>query len=144
MSAPTLWEEGHWSGDRVTRLSVVACAVAVGLDLLVGSRITWVFDVLFVITCVGAALLVRHRDFFRVAVLPPLLLLAIALVLSGFDRTSVATAKDGYAQGVVSALADHSAALMIGYTLALAVLGVRHRVLTRLEGHSNRLASPAP
>lgn len=150
MSAPTLWEEGRWSGDRVTRLSVLICVLAVAADLATTGRLGWIFDVTFVIACAGAALAVRPHDFFRVGVLPPLLLLGITIALSLFDRPAVATAKDGFAQGVVSGLATHSGALMAGYALALVVLAIRNRVISRSvrhhthSTHSNRAASPVP
>lgn len=143
MSAPTLWEEGRWSGARVTRLAVLLCTVAVGVDLLIGHRLGWIFGIGFVLICIGAALAVHPRDFYRVAVLPPVLLLGVAIVLSAVDRTAVATRRDAYVQAVVDALAHHAAALMVGYALALAILVIRHQVIERRR-YSNRLASPAP
>ena len=150
MSAPTLWEEGRWSGDRVTRLSVLVCVLALTVDLTTTGELGWTFDVAFVLACAGAALAVRPRDFFRVGVLPPLLLLGATIALSLFDRPAIATAKDGFAQGVVSGLATHSGALMVGYAVTLVVLAIRNRVISRSarhhahSAHSNRAASPVP
>lgn len=147
MSAPTVWEEGNWSGDRVTRLSALLCLVLLGLDLALTHGIGLVFDIGFALICIAAALAVRPRDFFRVGVLPPLLLLGCAVVVSLVHRTAVANPGDGYVQAVISALAHHSGALLAGYALALAVLAIRQRVAARSAGtgvHSNREASPAP
>jgi hypothetical protein len=82
-------------------------------------------------------------------VLPPLLLLGCVTALSILARGTIATSTDGFVQGVVSALADHSGALAAGYLLSLLVLAIRQRVLTRAaehdaRDHSNRVGSPAP
>jgi hypothetical protein len=142
-----VWEEGSWSGDRVTRLSGLLCLVLLGSDLALTHKIGLVFDIGFAMICIAGALAVRPRDFFRVGVLPPLLLLGCAMVASLVARTTVANPGDGYVQGVISALAHHSGALLAGYALALAVLAIRIRVATRhhtATAHSNREASPAP
>ncbi len=152
MNAPTLWEEGRWSGSRVTRFSVLLCVLLAGLDLLVTQRISLVFDIGFALVCLLAALAVRPQDFFRVGVLPPLLLLGCAVVLSLVARGAVADQGNGYVQGVISALAHSASGLMAGYVLVLLVLAIRHHVIGRraLAGsspgsdHSNREASPAP
>lgn len=154
VSAPTLWEEGRLSGSRTTRLSLLACLVLVGLDLLVTRHLDLVFDVGFGLVCVAAALAVRPRDFFTAGVLPPLLLLVLCAVLSLVYRSAVAGVDDGYVQGLVTGLARHAAALAVGYALCLAVLGVRLRVIGRRRqarrrqdsdaGYSKREGSPAP
>lgn len=150
VSAPTLWEEGRWSGRRVTRFSVLVCAVLVLADVLSTGRLGRVFDSGFIVLCVGMALAVRPQDFFRVGVLPPLLLLGLSAALGLVHRTAVAAPGDGFVQSVISGLAHHSGALMAGYALALAVLGIRVRVARRhpgrrtVSGHSNRDGSPAP
>ena len=146
------------AGSRVVRLAVLAGLVTLGLDLLVGSDLGLVFDLGFVATCVGAALAVRPTDFFPVGVMPPLLLLGLVLLVAVVERTQVARADDGLVQALVSGLAHHATALLVGYALTLGVVGVRQRVLgRRLLGltepepeqeqevaHSNRDGSPAP
>ncbi len=141
VSAPTVWEEGRWSGRRVTRLSVLVSALLVAADVVVSGRLGTVFDSGFVVLCVGMALAVRPEDFFRVGVLPPMLLLGISVVLGLGHRSAIAAADDAYVQSVISGLAHHSGPLLVGYALALAVLGIRVRVTRR---HSNRSGSPAP
>ena len=146
VSAPTLWEEGRWSGRRVTRFSMLVAALLVTADLTLTGRLDRVFDSGFIVLCVGMALAIRPQDFFRVGVLPPMLLLVIALVLGLGHRGAIAAADDGFVQSVISGLAHHSGPLLVGYALALAVLGIRHRVTQRRaeQVHSKRDVSPAP
>ncbi|MBW8752454.1 MAG: hypothetical protein JF565_13670 [Propionibacteriales bacterium] len=145
MSAPTLWEEGQWSGRRVTRFSMLIAVVLVTADLVATGRLERIFDSGFVVLCVGMALAIRPRDFFRVGVLPPMLLLGTCVVLALGHRTAIAGSDDGLVQSVISGLAHHSGPLLAGYALALLVLGVRARVARRrTRPHSNRVGSPAP
>jgi hypothetical protein len=146
VSAPTLWEEGRWSGRRVTRFSILVSALLVGADLAATGRIERVFDSGFIVLCVGMALAVRPQDFFRVGVLPPMLLLGVTTVLALGHRSAIAAPDDGIIQSVISGLAHHSGPLLVGYALSLAVLGIRARVARRHDDsdHSNRSGSPAP
>lgn len=151
VSAPTLWEEGRLSGDRTTRLSLLVCLLLVVGDVLAQHRLGLIFDAGLVAVCVGAALAVRPRDFFTAGVLPPMLLLVVCTTLSLVHRSAIAAPGDGFVQGVVTGLARHAAALATGYALCLAVLAMRHRVISRRQrrvgdvaGYSKREASPAP
>jgi len=141
VSAPTLWEEGRWSGRRVTRFSMLASALLVAVDLAATGRVERIFDSGFIVLCVGMALAVRPADFFRVGVLPPMLLLGVCATLGLGHRAAIGTGDDSLVQAVISGLAHHSGPLLAGYALALAVLGIRLRVGRR---HSNRDESPAP
>ena len=160
VSAPTLWEEGRMTGSRVVRLVVLLGLTTLGLDLLIGSDLGLVFDLGFVAVCLGAALAVRPTDFFAVGVMPPLLLLGLVSLVAVAERAQVARADDGLVQAVVSGLAHHATALVVGYALTLGVLGVRQRVLGKrlldlaeppvgsaaddAHAHSNLDGSPAP
>lgn len=146
VSAPTLWEEGRWSARRVTRLSTFVSALLVAADLIASGHLGRIFDSGFIVLCIGMALAVRPQDFFRVGVLPPMLLLGLSAVLALGHRAAIAAPGDGFIQAVISGLAHHSGALLVGYALALVVLGVRTRVARRhdTEHHSNLDASPAP
>lgn len=141
MSAPTLWEEGRWSGRRVTRFSMLASALLALADVLATGRLDRLFDSGFIVLCVGMALAVRPQDFFRVGVLPPMLLLGLSVLLALGHRGAIAASDDGFVQAVISGLAHHAGPLFVGYALALAVLGIRSRVARR---HSKRSGSPAP
>lgn len=147
MSAPTIWEEGHLSGDRVTRLAVLACVLLVLLDVAITRDLSTLFDFGFVLICVGMAIAVRPSDFFRIGVLPPILLVSVCAVLAIVMRGAIADKGDGFVQAVVAGLAHHGVALFVGYFMALAVLAVRHKVLTTRSTrrhHPKRAASPAP
>jgi hypothetical protein len=129
----TLWEEGRRPGALVVSGVAVALAVAVLLQLAVGDRLGWFFDLAFVAACVAAALLVRPRDFFAVGVLPPLALGTTIVVVAAVDRTAVAKAGDNVIQAVVSGLAHHAVALAFAYALTLTILGLR-QVALRNQG----------
>jgi hypothetical protein len=146
VSAPTLWEEGRWSGRRVTRFSMLVSALLVVADVAATGRLERIFDSGFLVLCVGMALAIRPQDFFRVGVLPPMLLLVVCVVLGLGRRGAIAAPDDPLVQSVISGLAHHSAPLLAGYALALAVLGIRARVARRHPGrdHSKRVGSPAP
>jgi hypothetical protein len=146
VSAPTLWEEGRWSGRRVTRFSMLVSALLVAADLALSGQLERVFDSGFIVLCVGMALAIRPADFFRIGVLPPMLLLGICVVLGLGHRSAIAAPDDAFVQSVISGLAHHSGPLLAGYALGLAVVGIRMRVARRhaAHAHSNRAASPAP
>lgn len=133
MAHRTLWEEGRQPGPVVVGAVATSLLVAVLLTEAFGARIGLFFDLVFVVACVGAALMVRPRDFFTVGVLPPLALTAAVLVLAVADPAAVAQADDSVAQALVSGLAHHAQALALGYGLALLVLALR-QVALRNQG----------
>lgn len=141
----TLWEQGHESGRQVVALGLALALTAVVIDQAISGSVGWFFDVCFVLTCVGTALLVRPSDFFTVGVLPPLLMVAVFTML-GFTRPDVIADKsDGVIQAVVSGLGHHAGALIVGYALCLVTLAIRHRVLEQqAQPVSKRLGSPTP
>lgn len=134
----TLWTEGRVPARLVAWSAALAGLVLVLLNLVTAGRIGLFFDLCFVLVCVGAALAVRPREFFVVGVLPPLLMAGTITALAVLDRSSVADPQDGLVQAVVSGLANNATALVVGYALALAVLGLR-QVAYR---HQGRLRTP--
>ena len=132
------------AGSRVTRLAVLAGLVVLLLDLAITRRLTLVFDIGFVLVCVGAALAVHPRDFFHVGVLPPLLLLGLVSLVAIANSGWVAEPGDGFVQAVVSGLAHRATGLLAAYLLALGVLLIRQRVRVRRAAYSKRAGSPAP
>lgn len=140
--AHTLWEEGTEPGRRVVALGAAGALTVAVLDLLFTGGLGWLFEVGFVVCCVAAALLVRPRDFFTVALLPPLLMVGLLALLALAARDRIADERDGLVQAVIAGLAHHAGGLAAGYLLCLACLEVRRRVL--LGQASNRPASPAP
>ncbi len=131
------------AGSRVTRLAVLLGLLLLAIDLTAFDRLTLVFDIGFVLICLGAALAVHPLDFFRVGVLPPLLLLGLVTLLALVHRAWIADARDGLIQAVVSGLTHLASPLLTGYLLALAVLAIRQRVRTKRR-YANRDGSPAP
>ena len=133
------------AGSRVTRLAVLGGLLVIALDLAIFGRLNLVFDIGFVLVCVGAALAVHPRDFFQVGVLPPLLLLGLITLLALVHRAWIAESGDGLVQAVVSGLAHRASGLLAAYLLVLAVLAMRQRVrMVRRRRYSNREGSPAP
>ena len=103
----------------------------VGADLALSNEITILFDLAFVTICVTAALSVRPRDLFVVGVLPPLMMLGTVLILALTARGAIAEPVDGVIQAVVSGLAHHAGALIVGYGLTLGIVAMRQLVTRR-------------
>lgn len=120
--------------------AAVAALIVVLLNLVGMGRIGLLFDLPFVLICVVAALVIRPREFFTVGVLPPLLMVGTIAVLAVLDRTAIAEEGDGLVQAVVSGLAHHATALVVGYALSLVILALR-QIAGRNAG---RLRSPQP
>ena len=137
MAHRTLWEEGRHPGALVVSGVAAALGVAVLLQLALGDRLGWFFDLSFVAACVAAALMVRPRDFFVIGVLPPLALGTTVLVVAATDRGAVARSTDGIVQAWVSGLAHHALALALAYALTLGILGLR-QVALRNRGRLRR------
>jgi hypothetical protein len=119
--------EGETSGSEVAALaSALVLTVAAAEVLLVG-HLRLFFDLCFVVVCLGAALMVRPRDFFTVGVLPPLLMFGTMVIVALNGPRVIATAHDGVVQAVITGLAHHSLALFAGYAVCLLTLLARQR-----------------
>jgi hypothetical protein len=140
----TLWEEGREPGRQVVALGLALVLSAAALDQWLTGGLGWIFDLGFVLVCVGTALRVRPTDFFTVGVLPPLLMVVVFVLLGATRPDVIADPGDGVVQAVVSGLSHHAGALVVGYVLCLLTLAVRHRVLTQGQAASKRVGSPAP
>ena len=55
-----MWEEGRWSGSRVTRFSIFACLLLVVVDVAISERLDQVFDAGFVVLCIAMALAMQR------------------------------------------------------------------------------------
>ncbi len=99
------------------------------VDLLLFDDVTLLTDIVFVGACVGAVLAVHPRDFFVVGVCPPLVLAAVFGVLAVLAPAALAEPSDGFFQAVVSGLAHHAGALVVGYGLTLGLLALRQMAL---------------
>jgi hypothetical protein len=122
------WQVGGEPGRQVVALGVALTLTAVSVDVLLVGRLTLFFDLCFMALCLGLAALVRRRDFFLVALLPPLLMTAVFTFVALVARDAVADPRDSVLQAVVSGVATHGIALGVGYALCLGWLGWRlHR-----------------
>ena len=122
------WQVGGEPGRQVVSLGVALTLTAVCIDVLLVGRLTLFFDLCFMALCLGLAALVRRRDFFLVALLPPLLMTAVFAFVALVARDAVADPRDSVVQAVVSGVATHGIALGVGYALCLGWLGWRlHR-----------------
>lgn len=121
----TTWDEGRTPGRQVVVLSTLAAVGVAALNVALTARLSLFFDLTFVVICLVAALAVRPRDLFLVGVMPPLLMLAVVVVLAVLARPAVAEPVDGAVQAVVTGLAHHAGGLAGGFLLALGVLALR-------------------
>ena len=133
------WEVGHEPGRQVVSLGVAVTLTAVSTDVLLAGSLTFFFDLCFMALCLALATLVRRRDFYLVALLPPVLMTAVFGFVALVARDAVADPRDSLLQAVVSGVATHGVALFVGYALCLAWLAWRlHRegeadIATELE-----------
>ncbi len=126
--ADAFWEVGREPGRQVVSLGVAATLTAVCLDVLLVGRLTLFFDLCFMVVCLGLAALVRRRDFFLVALLPPALMTGVFGFIALVARGTIADRGDSALQAIVSGVATHGVALFVGYALCLGWLGWRlHR-----------------
>lgn len=145
--AEAFWEVGHEPGRQVVSLGVAVTLTAVCIDVALVGQLTLFFDLCFVVMCLGLAALVRRRDFYLVAVLPPLLMATVFGFVALVARSAVADPRDSLLQAVVSGVATHGVALFVGYALCLGWLAWRlHRegeagVVGEIE---RELGQPAP
>src|SRR5690349_4376513 len=71
------------SGRGLILLTAVAAGGCTALDLvLTGGRLTFFFDLCFVVICLTSTMAVRRSDLFTAGVLPPLLYAGVISVLS--------------------------------------------------------------
>ena len=126
--AGTFWQAGQEPGRQVVVLGVALTLTAVAVDVLLVGRLTLFFDLCFMALCLGLAALVRRRDFYLVALLPPVRMVVVFGFVALVARDAVADPRDSVLQAVVSGVATHGIALFVGYALCLGWLGWRlHR-----------------
>ena len=125
-----LWE-GNAPGSEVVALSSAVVLTVAAVEVMMVGHLKLFFDLCFVVVCLGAALMVRPRDFFTVGVLPPLLMLGTMVIVALNGPKVIAAPHDGVVQAVVTGLAHHSLALFAGYAVCLVTLFVRQRTAAR-------------
>lgn len=132
--AEPLLRAGHEPGRQLVVLGLAVALTAVAFDKVVVGRLSVFYDLVFVTLCLALALLVRHRDFFLVAALPPLLTLGVFVLVAAVAPTMVADDGDSFVQALVTGLVRHSFAFLAGFLLCLGTLGVRMRQEDGAEG----------
>jgi hypothetical protein len=106
-------------------MSAVAMAACTVLDLiLTGGRLTYFFDLCFVVICLTSTMGVRRSDLFTAGVLPPLLYAGVIGALSVMAPHAF-SAGSGVANVFLTGLADHATGLVSGYGVALATVAAR-------------------
>jgi hypothetical protein len=111
-------------GRGVIVSAAMASAALAVLDLAMVGRLSFFFDVSFVVICLVAAMAVRSSDLFTAAVLPPL---AFAGVIAGVALLwpDAIIASSGLGQTFLTGLAAHAVGLIGGYAAALLTVGAR-------------------
>ena len=88
--AEAFWEVGREPGRQVVSLGVAVTLTAVSIDVLLVGRLTLFFDLCFMVLCLGLAALVRRRDFYLVALLPPVLMACVFAFVALVARDAIA------------------------------------------------------
>ena len=103
MSAARAETRPRWDGDtRGSEVAALATAVVLSVatvEVLMVGHLRLFFDLWFVLVCLGAALMVRPRDFFTVGVLPPLVMFATMVLAALNGPAVVGAARDGRRAG---------------------------------------------
>lgn len=111
-------------GRGVIICTALVTALVVVVDLVLVARLSFFFDVCFVVVCLVAALAVSTRDLFAVAVLPPLAF-AAAVAAVALLRPDAILETGSLAQTFLTGLAAHAPGLVGGYAAALLTVGAR-------------------
>lgn len=111
-------------GRGVILSAALATAAAAVLDLALVGRLSFFFDVSFVVICLAAAMAVRPRDLFTAAVLPPL---AYAGAIGGVALIwpDAIVADRSLSTTFLTGLAAHAVGLVGGYAAALLTVAAR-------------------
>ena len=142
--ADTRWQAGQEPGLQVVSLGVALTLTAVALDVLLVGSLTLFFDLCFMALCLGLAALVRRQDFYLVALLPPVLMVAVFGFIALVARGAIADPRDSVLQAVVSGVVTHGVGLFVGYALCLGWLGWRlHRKGDLASELERELGQPA-
>lgn len=142
-----------WVGAEPAAAHVVAAAAGLLLataivEILVRDSIGLVVGVALVLAAVAAALLVPVRNLFTAGVLPPLLLLALLVVVAVVYPDGIGAARlaasASVPQRVIAGFVDLAGALVVAHGLALLLVALRARVAHRNApaGRVNPAVSP--
>ena len=125
-----------WVGAEPPATQVVAGAVALLLgaavvEILLRGSLGLIVGLTLVLVAATAALLVPPRDLFTAGVLPPLLLLALLVVMSVVHPDAIAATRlassASVPQRVIAGFVDLAGALVVAHGLALLLVALRAR-----------------
>jgi hypothetical protein len=91
---------------------------------LTGGRISFFFDLCFVVICLTLTMAVRRNALFTAGVLPPLVYAAVFVGVAIAAPDAVASS-GGVDRVFLTGLADHAAGLVGGYAVALLAVAAR-------------------
>lgn len=113
------------TGKATVLVGAASCLLLVLIDLaLTSGRLSFFFDLGFVVVSLVTAMAVRRADLFTAGVLPPLLFAAVIAGLTLAGAGSLAPGS-GLEQTFVTGLANHAVGLVVGYGAALATVSLR-------------------
>jgi hypothetical protein len=113
------------SGRALVLITALAAGGCAAFDLaLTSGRMTFFFDLCFVVICLVAAMAVRRDDLFTAGVLPPLLFAVVIAVVTGLAPHAFESAP-GANKVFLSGLASHAAGLVGGYAATLLTVAAR-------------------
>ncbi len=111
-------------GRGVVLVAGVTTGLVVAFDFALTGRLTYFFDLTFVVICLVTAMAVRGHDLFTSGVLPPLVFGA-AIGMVALLAPSTFVASGGLAQTFLTGLTSHAGALVFGYATALVTVAGR-------------------
>ncbi|WP_162599859.1 DUF6542 domain-containing protein [Nocardioides solisilvae] len=132
---------GTESESHAVALGLAVALSVVAVDHLLVGELSLFFDLCFITLCLALAVRVREDGWFVMGLYPPVLMLAVFVLLGLVAPQVVAEPDDGVVQAVISGLTHHSAALLVGYALSLAAWWRRSSAAGQ---PSNRDGSPDP
>jgi hypothetical protein len=111
-------------GRGVVLMAGLATAGTAVLDFALTGRLSFFFDLTFVVICLVTAMAVRGHDLFTTGVLPPLLFGAtVAVVTIAAPETIIAAGN--LSKTFLTGLTSHAGALAFGYGTALVTVAGR-------------------
>jgi uncharacterized protein DUF6542 len=116
----------------VVVVSLLATALCAAADCGLTGTLTMFFDLTFITVCLVGAMAIRRDDLFTAGVLAPLVFAVVVFAVAvGVGGAFVADGSTSTA--FFTGLAAHAGALVVGYGVALAVVG--GRVAARRSAH---------
>lgn len=111
-------------GRGIIVLSLAATSVCAALDFTLTGGLSMFFDLCFIVICLVGAMAVRRKDLFTTGVMSPLVFAAVIGAIAVIAPHAFSDV-GGFAKVFPTGLAQHAAALVSGYGIALLTVGGR-------------------